>query len=587
MRLRRTVVSVLVCVLLLGLAAGVSAGPPPQGGDPLPGDGGFGSAPMPPIKLVRDRETGVVIYAELAEPAQAEQTAPVPKPDEPATATFRAAGSEAGTLTMDPVSTVQPQNLLIGNGGRPDEEIGVAASTVIESTSFEGTFPTGDWQPFGNLWGQVDCFPLDGTSSVWPAVDVADPCIAADDYPANVDAWLDFGPFSLADAQSASLDFFYRSDIQNTQNCDNPVAEDCDYLFWGASIDGFNFFGDFDVGTHVGGPFLNGYNFASLDLSFVAGEPEVWISFNFTSNSDAVTGEGPFIDVVALRKNTDRREIITFQNFDSDVFPNPSWFGFDNDGPTNGEYWWDDVQCFSRSGDWSMWPADDGADGLDPCFTEDPYANNMKSWLEHGPFDLTGASEAWVDFYFRNQSESGADFLYWGASIDGFNFYGPPGISGSLAAGPDGNGYNRMRFDLSNVFILGDLRGQPEVWLAFIFESDSENTDQGPFIDDVSVVAEIEESQVIPKTFLPMVLKNPSPTTRLHITNETGGTLSYTVKNTPEGAKSCSVADGQVKLCATFTSGTYDWEATAHCGSTSGTRTFPPGDDYPKAFECQ
>ena len=234
-----------------------------------------------------------------------------------------------------------------------------------------------------------------------------------------------------------------------------------------------------------------------------------------------------------------------------------------------------------------MWPADNGADGIHPCFTGDPYANNMRSWLEHGPFDLTGASEAWVDFYFRNQSESGADFLYWGASIDGFNFYGPAGISGSLAAGPDRNGYNLMRFDLSDVFMIGDLRGQSEVWLAFIFESDSTITDQGPFIDDVSVMIEIDQSLATQKIFLPALLKNPSPITRLFITNHTGGTLTYTVKNTPEGTKSCSVADNQVKLCATFRSGTYDWEATAHCGSTSGTRTYPAGDDYPKAFECQ
>jgi len=522
----------------------------------------------------------------LADTAQAEQTAQVVKPDGPVSATFRPAGIERNSFTMNPGSTIQAQDLLIGNstsGGRPGEEISTAASTIITVESFEGTFPTGSWSLFGTHdWGKANCLAVDGSWSVWPAVDVANPCGGAN-YLDNMGAWLDFGPFDLADAESASLDFFYRSDIQNTQICDDPVAEGCDYLFWGASTDGLIFNGKFETGTHEGGPFSNGYNFASLDLSFVAGQPEVWITFAFVSNSDGITGRGPFIDLVSLRKNTDPRIILTNENFDVVEFPNSSWISFDNDGSVDGEYRWDDVLCFPRSGDWSMWPADDGANGLDPCFAGDSYANNMDSWLVHGPLDLTGASEAWVDFYFRIESELGFDFLAWMASTNGTNFSGFD-ISGNLAEGPYNNGYNMMRFDLSDVPSLGDLRNQPEVYLAFRFQSDGSITDRGPFIDDVRVVI---EGQGMSKTFLPLIMKNPSATTNLYITNKTGDTLTYTVKKTPEGTKSCNVGNNQQKLCATFTSGTYDWEAKAHCGSKTGTRTYPPGNDYPKAFECQ
>jgi hypothetical protein len=461
------------------------------------------------------------------------------------------------------------------------EEISAADSTIITTEGFEGPFPTGSWNPVGtHTWDDVNCFPVEGSWSAWPATNVADPCIGAD-YPDNTEAWVDYGPFSLEDAKSASFDLFFRLD---SQSCD-PIT-DCDYLFWGASTDGFNFFGNFASGTHVAGPFLNGHNFASLDLDFVAGEPQVWITIGFFSNGDGIVGQGPFIDMVSVRKNTDPREIVTFQNFETDVFPNPSWISIDNDGLINGEYLWDDVACFSRSGDWAMWPADDGLDGLDPCFAGDDYANYMDSWLIHGPLDLTGANEAWVDFFFRNESQPGPDVFAWMASTNGIDFSGF-GVSGDFTEGPHNNGHNLMRFDLSDVPGLGDLRGAPEVWLAFRFVSDASITGQGPFVDDVRVVIEIEESQATRMTFLPALLKNPSPITRLFITNHTGGTLTYTVKNTPEGTKSCSVADNQVKLCATFTSGTYDWEATAHCGSTSGTRTYSAGDDYPKAFECQ
>jgi hypothetical protein len=205
----------------------------------------------------------------------------------------------------------------------------------------------------------------------------------------------------------------------------------------------------------------------------------------------------------------------------------------------------------------------------------------MDSWLVHGPFSLAGASEAWVDFYFRNESEPGLDVLYWTASINNFNFYIGGSNSGDYAAGPYGNGYNLMRFNLRNVPTLGNLLGQPEVWLGFIFQSDGSVTDRGPFLDDVRVVVE----RTVHRTFLPVVASQGL--TNLYITNRTGGNLTYTVFGTPQGNKSCSVSNNQRKLCATFSSGTYNWRAQAVCGVKTGTRTYPPGDDEPKPFECK
>lgn len=583
MKLQKMIASLFVCVLLLIPAAVTSAGPPPQGDDPSPENSGFDPVPIQPGILVVDRATGGVIRAELSNTAQAQQTAPVDKLDDPASTTFRSERFEGNTHAVHPGETIRAQDMIIGDStpsGRSDEEISTAASTIITVESFEGTFPTGSWDLFGTHdWGKANCLAVHGNWSVWPAVDVADPCGGAT-YPDNVEAWLDFGPFSLADAETASLDFFFRLD---SQSCD-PLT-DCDYLFWGASTDRVNFAGDFVAGTHVGGPFNNGYNFASLDLSFVAGQPEVWISFAFVSNGDGITGQGPFVDLVSLRKNSDSRVVLTDETFDIDLFPNSSWINFDYDGSVNGEYLWDDLFCYSKSGFWAMWPAYGGANALDPCFAGDPYANNMDSWLVHGPLDLTGASEAWVDFYFRNESEPDFDWFSWMASRNGNDFSGF-GVSGYYIEGPHHNGYNLLRFDLSNVPTLGDLRGEPEVWLAFIFESDEIITDRGPFIDDVSVVIE-RAAQDVNKVFLPIVFNNPTPVTKLFITNHTGGSLTYKVKNTPEGTKSCSVANNQQKLCATFTSGTYDWVANAHCGDAFGTREFQPGDDYPKPFECQ
>lgn len=42
-------------------------------------------------------------------------------------------------------------------------------------------------------------------------------------------------------------------------------------------------------------------------------------------------------------------------------------------------------------------------------------------------------------------------------------------------------------FDLSDVATLGDLRGEPEVWIAFLLQSNGSVTDAGVFLDEVVI----------------------------------------------------------------------------------------------------
>jgi hypothetical protein len=181
----------------------------------------------------------------------------------------------------------------------------------------------------------------------------------------------------------------------------------------------------------------------------------------------------------------------------------------------------------------------------------------MRSWLIYGPFNLSGASEAWIDFYFRNASEAGFDFFFWGVSIDGTNFYGTD-ISGTYTSGPYGNGYNLMRFDLSNVFTLGNLRNKPVVWLAFVFDSDVIITDQGPFIDDVSIV--IETNNV----FLPLLIKQqaPPPSGALTFRNFTNNPVIVELKNF--GTRQFPSTVGP-HVWSNIPPGTYQWLASGTC----------------------
>ncbi len=597
----RIFTTLLVCVLLLGLAVSAnaddptkSAGTPPgPASNPPPPKGAFDPVPGQEIEMVLDPATASVTRIELAEddetlvPAPPVQRGSAPGPIMPGQ-------FDGETLQIIPSSADAIDDLLIGSPRRSDaagQEIGAASSTQIMFEDFESTFnppdPPGWSRSSPPVWDDVDCFPIEsgGVRSAWAAdLTGLDPCdsTSPDDYANNMNSWLIYGPFSLTDARSAFLDFYFR---MVSESC-APIT-DCDYFFWGASIDGTHFYGPARAGTYTTGPFNNGYNFATFDLADVytlgdlTGQPQVWIAFAFVSN-DSVTAQGPFIDYISLRKNTDPRAYLTDENFDVIDFPNQFWESFDNDGATNGDYRWDDVSCFARSDGWSMWPADEGAGGgLDPCSPSfNNYPNNAQSWLVHGPLDLTRATEAWVDFHFRNDSQEDYDYFCWMASADGASYSGFC-ISGTQSGGPHSNGYNLMRFDLSDPWV-GDLRGEPEVWLAFIFQSDDSITGQGPFLDDVSVIVErLAAEPPADQVFLPVVFKGPAVAlTNLYVQNDTTGNASYTVHNTPEGNITCNnIPAGTTKFCGSFTSGTYNvGVSTTQCGSNSGEVFFMAGD---------
>lgn len=605
MKLYRVFAALLIGLLLFGLATVASADDPPKKpitnpsesvGDPPPVKGSSDPVPIKSAKSVLDPATASITRLELAEDDRSlVPAAPPPASESSKPGTIRPGKSVGGIFQPLPDDTDVAGDLLLGSPPPKDsdgQEIVAASSTTIMYQNFEGSFPASNWSLIdnagtGHLWDDVGCNALYGSWAVWPANEGGnglDPCAPTlDPYPDNMDSWLIYGPFNLADAKFASYDFFFRM-----------VSEsDYDFLFWGASIDtnpsdGWDFYGKQVSGAYTSGPFSNGYNFMSFDLTNVytlgdvTGQSQVWIAFQFYSDA-SVHYEGPFIDEISLRKNTDPRTFLTFENFDVIEFPNQFWESFDNDGATNGIYRWDDVPCFAQSDGWSMWPADEGTIDLNPCSPSyHNYPNNARSWLIHGPLNLEGASEAYIDFAYRNQSEAGNDWLSWMVSTDGMDFYGY-GVSGiGGTSGPLNNGYNLMRFDLSSVYTLGDLRGEPEVWLAYTFNSNASTTYQGPFLDDVRVA--VERAIVLENpVFVPIIFRSPvsvSGTTNLYVENQTSGTVSYTVHSTPQGNITCSgIAAGSTVLCGTFTSGTYQVSVTTtQCGSNSGEVYFVPGD---------
>jgi immune inhibitor A len=154
------------------------------------------------------------------------------------------------------------------------------------------------------------------------------------------------------------------------------------------------------------------------------------------------------------------------------------WSVFDNDGTTNGEYYWGKRSCRSHAGSYSGWGVGGGANGGSlSCGSN--YPNNADSWMVYGPFSLADASAADLSFKQWVNVEAGYDKVCRYASSDGSSFYGNCTSADTL-------GWDDRVLDLTNVYILGDLTGQPNVWIALRFSSDGTfNEPEGGYVDDI------------------------------------------------------------------------------------------------------
>jgi hypothetical protein len=181
-----------------------------------------------------------------------------------------------------------------------------------------------------------------------------------------------------------------------------------------------------------------------------------------------LSGEGSSIQAPAM---PDGWTTIMSEDFEGTFYAPgmEGWDAFDLDGAINGEYYWDDVSYRGHNGGWSAWPADAGADGITPPAN---YPNNMNSWLVYGPFDLSDAADAQVEFFKWLACEVNFDWFYFGVSDDGTNF------TGVFWDGfPDGW--------ISHTISFPGWVGDETVWIAFVFSSDASITYEGVYVDDI------------------------------------------------------------------------------------------------------
>ena len=161
------------------------------------------------------------------------------------------------------------------------------------------------------------------------------------------------------------------------------------------------------------------------------------------------------------------------------VFPG-AWQVFDNDGNTNGEVYWDQTSFRSLGGTNSAWCAGGGSNAV---ADGSPYANNMKSWMIAGPFDLTETSAGFWQFNYWLKSESGNDNFLFLVSLDGSNFTGYQDSGDSL-------GWLSGGIDFVNDPVIGNITGNASVSVAFVFQSNANTTDEGVYVDEVVIQKE-------------------------------------------------------------------------------------------------
>ena len=160
-----------------------------------------------------------------------------------------------------------------------------------------------------------------------------------------------------------------------------------------------------------------------------------------------------------------------------DIFTETFESGLPGSWTIAGDPTWGGTGADYHNGSKSAWCA---ASSVDPV---NGYGDNMLAWLVYGPFSLADATSASVSFWYRNSSQPDHDYFGWYASTNG------SGFSGYHLSG-DQNTWRSEIFDLANVPTLGNLCGESQVWIAFIFQSDgsvSGPTYTGAFVDDVTI----------------------------------------------------------------------------------------------------
>jgi hypothetical protein len=226
-------------------------------------------------------------------------------------------------------------------------------------------------------------------------------------------------------------------------------------------------------------------------------------------------------------------------------------------------YYWGKSSYTSNTGSYSGWCCGahrSGNPDLNPA--SDDYPNDMKAWMIWGPFDLSNATDAELLFYYWLNTEEGYDILGIMASDDGTQFYGV------TTSGNSSGWVGQEEFDLTDVYTLGDLTGDPNVWIAFIFTSDINTASTGVFLDDIMVRREVSANAP------PVIVHSPVSSA------PAGQDLSITATITDDTGVTGATLYYRRMGQTGFTAATMQPSGDQYTGTIPGTELIPPGAEY-------
>jgi hypothetical protein len=163
---------------------------------------------------------------------------------------------------------------------------------------------------------------------------------------------------------------------------------------------------------------------------------------------------------------------ITTENFEGTI-PSTGWQIYAGVGAS--DTYWGKIQLTDNT--YAGWCAAAGSNPGDAT----GYKDAMNAWMVYGPFDLSDATDAAVDFNYISSCEPSYDIFGWYASLDGTNYNGY-----FLSDSTSDYSWKSNTFDLKTVPTLGNLIGHSGVYIAFIFQSDSSiSSYAGAYLDNI------------------------------------------------------------------------------------------------------
>jgi len=168
---------------------------------------------------------------------------------------------------------------------------------TIKTENFEGSFPN-EWtiEGFDYEWAKRNCRASGGSFSGWAVGGGAEgeALACGSNYPNDMQTWMVYGPFSLADATAAEVLFDYWVNSEYM----------FDMFFVGASIDNDNFNGLAGSGNSNGWRTNGRLDLTDVEeLGDLTGKPQVWIAFVFDADWGTNRPEGAYVDNIVLRKS--------------------------------------------------------------------------------------------------------------------------------------------------------------------------------------------------------------------------------------------------------------------------------------------